>query len=157
MEIKPFEKKIWLSTPTMHGEEIQFVQKAFDTNWVSTVGENINELEAGIAREIGCKYAVALASGTSAIHLAVKLAGVKQGDKVFCTDTTFAATVNPGSKRKTKKASGIYLMEHIQGAGVLIECGFLSNYQEEAKLRTPEYQKQLCCVIISALSQFLGS
>ena len=69
----------------------------------------------------------------------------------------FAATVNPGSKRKTKKASGIYLMEHIQGAGVLIECGFLSNYQEEAKLRTPEYQKQLCCVIISALSQFLGS
>ncbi|MBE6619161.1 MAG: aminotransferase class V-fold PLP-dependent enzyme [Ruminococcaceae bacterium] len=93
--MQPFEKKIWLSSPTMHGEEIQFVQKAFDTNWVSTVGENINELEAGIAREIGCKYAVALASGTSAIHLAVKLAGVKQGDKVFCTDTTFAATVNP--------------------------------------------------------------
>lgn len=95
MELKPFENKIWLSSPTMHEEEIQFVQRAFDTNWVSTVGENINSLEAGISEKIGCKYAVALSSGTSAIHIAVKLAGVKQGDKVFCTDTTFAATVNP--------------------------------------------------------------
>ncbi len=95
MEIKPFDKKIWLSTPTMHGEEQRYVKEAFDTNWVSTVGENINELEAGIAEKLGCKYSVALASGTSAIHLAIKLAGVKQGDKVFCTDTTFAATVNP--------------------------------------------------------------
>ena len=69
----------------------------------------------------------------------------------------FIATINPGSNRKIKKASGIYLMEHIECTGVLIECGFLSNYREEAKLRTPEYQKQLCCVIISALSQFLGS
>lgn len=70
---------------------------------------------------------------------------------------SFAATVNIESNRKIKKANGIYLMEHIQGVGVLIECGFLSNYQEEAKLRTPEYQKQLCCVIITTLSQFLGS
>ncbi len=95
MEIKPFDKKIWLSTPTIHGEEREYVKETFDTNWVSTVGENINKLEAGIAEKLGCKYSVALASGTSAIHLAIKLAGVKQGDKVFCTDTTFAATVNP--------------------------------------------------------------
>lgn len=98
--MKPFEHKIWLSSPTMHGEEQAFVKEAFDTNWVSTVGANLNALEAGICERVGCKYAVALASGTSALHLAVKLAGIKQGDKVFCTDMTFAATVNPVAYEK---------------------------------------------------------
>ena len=75
--IKPFEKKVWLSTPTMHGEELQFVQEAIDTNWVSTVGENINASEKKIAEKIGRKFAVGLASGTSALHLAIKLCGEK--------------------------------------------------------------------------------
>lgn len=95
MQIKPFEKKVWLSSPTMHGEEIEYVNEAYTTNWMSTVGANINEVERITCEKVGCKYAVALASGTSALHLAVKLAGVKPGDKVICSDMTFAATVNP--------------------------------------------------------------
>ncbi len=95
MEIKPFKNKIWLSTPTMHGEELQYIKEAYETNWMSTVGANINTIEDLICEKIGCKYAVALSSGTSALHLAVKLAGVKPGDKVFCSDMTFAATLNP--------------------------------------------------------------
>ena len=94
-DIKPFEQKIWLSSPTMHGEEQAFVKEAFETNWVSTVGKNIDELERGICDYVGCKHAVGLSAGTAALHLAVKLAGVKPGDKVFCSDMTFAATVNP--------------------------------------------------------------
>lgn len=93
--MEKFEKKVWLSSPTMHGDEIKYVEQAYATNWMSTVGENINEVERMAAQKVGCKYAVALSSGTSALHLAVKLAGVKEGDYVFCTDMTFAATVNP--------------------------------------------------------------
>ncbi|MGM9602895.1 MAG: N-acetylmuramoyl-L-alanine amidase [Faecousia sp.] len=70
---------------------------------------------------------------------------------------SFIAALNPGSNRKVKKAKGIFLMEHIDCTGVLIECGFLSNYQEEMKLRSEEYQKQLCCVIIAGLSQYLNT
>lgn len=95
MDIKPFEKKIWLSSPTMHGEEMMYVKEAYETNWMSTVGENLNKLEQSVAEKVGVKYAVALSAGTAALHLAVKLAGVKPGDKVFCSDMTFAATVNP--------------------------------------------------------------
>ncbi len=95
MEIKPFVKKVWLSSPTMHGEEMQYVMEAYETNWMSTVGKNINESEHLIAEKIGRKYAVALSSGTAALHLAIKLAGIKPGMKVFCSDVTFAATVNP--------------------------------------------------------------
>lgn len=95
MEIKPFNNKIWLSTPTMHEEEKLFVEEAFDTNWVSTLGENINQLEQAICNKVGCRYSLALSSGTTSLHLAIKLAGVKPGDKVFCTDMTFIATVNP--------------------------------------------------------------
>lgn len=91
----PFEKRIYLSSPTMHGEELQYMTEAFDTNWMSTVGENINEVERLTAEKIGCNHAVALSSGTAALHLAMKLAGIKQGDYVFCSDMTFAATVNP--------------------------------------------------------------
>ncbi len=90
-----FKNKVWLATPTMHGEEIKYVTEAYETNWMSTVGANINEVEKLAAEKIGCKYAVGLSCGTSALHLAVKLAGVKAGEYVFCTDMTFAATVNP--------------------------------------------------------------
>lgn len=93
--IKPFENKIWLSSPTMHGEEIEYVKEAYETNWMSTVGANINEVENLACKYVGCKYAVALSAGTAALHLAVKLSGVKPGDKVFCSDMTFDATVNP--------------------------------------------------------------
>lgn len=95
MEFKPFEKKIWLSSPTMHGDEMKYIQEAYETNWMSTVGKNINEVEKITCEKIGCNYAVALSAGTAALHLAVKAAGVKPGDKVFCSDMTFDATVNP--------------------------------------------------------------
>lgn len=90
-----FEKKVWLSSPTMHGEEMTYMKEAYDTNWMSTVGKNIDELERLVCEKTGCRHAVALATGTAALHLAIKLAGVKQGDKVFCSDMTFDATVNP--------------------------------------------------------------
>ena len=93
--MEPFEKKIWLSSPTMHGEELKYITQAYETNWMSTVGENINEVERTAQEYIGCKHTVALSAGTAALHLAVKLAGVKHGDYVFCSDMTFAATVNP--------------------------------------------------------------
>ena len=105
--IVPFEKKVWLSSPTMHGEEQKYVDEAICTNWVSTVGENINEVERMMAKEIGCRYAVALSSGTAALHLSVRLCGEKlygqpklgqgalYGHRVFCSDMTFDATVNP--------------------------------------------------------------
>ena len=105
--IEPFEKKIWLSSPTMHGDEQKWTDEAIQTNWVSTVGANINEVEKMIAEYVGVKYAVALSCGTSALHLATKLAGEKlygqarpnqgtlQGHKVFCSDCTFDASINP--------------------------------------------------------------
>ena len=93
--MKPFDRKLFLATPTMHGEELQYMTEAYTTNWMSTVGENINVVERKTAEVIGRKYAVALSSGTSALHLCVKLAGIKPGEKVFCSDVTFAATVNP--------------------------------------------------------------
>lgn len=93
--IEPFENKVWLSSPTMHGDEIKYVQEAYDTNWMSTVGENINQVEKLIAEKVGCKYAVGLSAGTAALHMAAKLAGIRPSDKVFCSDMTFSATVNP--------------------------------------------------------------
>ena len=95
MEIKKFEKKVWLSSPTMHGPELKYVKEAYETNWMSTVGANINEVERIVCEKLGCNYAVALSAGTAALHLAVKLAGIKPGEKVFCSDMTFSATVNP--------------------------------------------------------------
>ena len=95
MDIKPFEQKVWLATPTMHGDELKYVTEAYESNWMSTVGKNIDEVERIVSEKLGCKYAVALSCGTAALHLAVKLAGVKPGDKVFCSDMTFDATVNP--------------------------------------------------------------
>lgn len=89
------EKKVWLSSPTIYQESMDYMREAYETNWMSTVGANINELERLVAEKVKTRDAVALASGTSALHLAIKLAGVKQGDKVFCSDMTFSATVNP--------------------------------------------------------------
>ena len=94
-QFTPFKSKVWLSTPTMHGLELEYIKKAYNTNWMSTVGENINEAERLACEKIGCKYAVGLSAGTAALHMAVKLAGVKPGDRVFCSDMTFDATVNP--------------------------------------------------------------
>ena len=93
--MKRFEKKIWLATPTMHGDELEYMTQAYETNWMSTLGENIDVIEPAICQKIGGKYAVALSCGTAALHLAVKLAGVQPGERVFCSDVTFAATVNP--------------------------------------------------------------
>lgn len=103
----PFSSKLWLSIPTMHGDELKFMKEAYDTNWMSTVGKNINEVEEQISSIVGCKYAVALSAGTASLHLAMKLAGehfygkpyagvgAVQGHKVFCSDMTFDATINP--------------------------------------------------------------
>lgn len=90
-------KRIYLSSPTIHGEEEKFIREAFDTNWVAPLGPNVDAFEREMAAHIGVKHAAALVSGTSALHLAVKLAGVKPGDVVFCSDLTFSATVNPVS------------------------------------------------------------
>lgn len=94
MNQEAFEKKIWLATPTMHGNEIKYVSEAIDSGWVSTEGENLGEIERVVCDRIGCGHAVPLSCGTAALHLAVKLAGIKRGDTVFCSDMTFAATVN---------------------------------------------------------------
>ena len=93
--IKRFSEKVWLSSPTMHGPELKYITEAYETNWMSTVGKNIDEVERLTCEQIGCKYAVALSAGTAALHMAVKLAGIKLGDKVFCSAMTFDATVNP--------------------------------------------------------------
>lgn len=105
--VKPFDKRIYLSSPTMHGDELKYITEAYDTNWMSTVGENINEIERQLPKMLGCEHGVALSCGTAALHLSVKLAGEKLygkpqngrlslvGKRVFCTDMTFAATVNP--------------------------------------------------------------
>lgn len=93
--MKKFKNKIYLSSPTMHGLEIKYMEDAYKTNWMSTVGENINVIEEEIKNKVGVKYSVALSAGTASLHLCMKLAGIKRGMKVFCSDLTFAATVNP--------------------------------------------------------------
>ena len=102
-----FEKRVWLSSPTMHGDELKYMKEAYTSNWMSTVGENINEVEKKVCEYTGSKYAVSLSAGTASLHLAIKAAGIKvygmpksganvlEGKKVFCSDMTFAATVNP--------------------------------------------------------------
>mgnify|MGYP000931247390 FL=1 len=102
-----FDKRVWLSSPTMHGKELEYMSQAYNTNWMSTVGKNIDEVEKQVSEYIGVKHSVALSSGTAALHMAMKFAGLKaygmpksgvgalQGRKVFCSDMTFAATVNP--------------------------------------------------------------
>ncbi|MBP3736307.1 MAG: aminotransferase class I/II-fold pyridoxal phosphate-dependent enzyme [Lachnospiraceae bacterium] len=89
------KKKIWLSSPTMHGDEQRFVQEAFDTNWVAPLGPNVDAFEKEMAAYLGSGHAAALDSGTAAIHLAVKLAGIGEGDTVLCQSLTFSASCNP--------------------------------------------------------------
>ncbi|MDY6365637.1 MAG: DegT/DnrJ/EryC1/StrS family aminotransferase [Oscillospiraceae bacterium] len=103
----PFEQKVWLATPTMHGEELRYMTEAYETNWMSTVGENINEVERIAAEKAEVGYAVGLSCCTAALHLCVKLAGERlygkppishgalEGRRVFCSDMTFDATLNP--------------------------------------------------------------
>ncbi len=105
--IEAFENRVWLSSPTMHGDERHWVDDAIIRNWVSTVGANIDAIEKEIAAYVGCRYAVALSCGTAALHLAVRLAGERlygqpkpnagslRGRRVFCSDMTFCASVNP--------------------------------------------------------------
>ena len=97
-----FTKKIWLSSPTSHEEELKYIHSAFDTNWISTAGENINEIERIFPEYLGCRAGVALSSGTSALHMAIKLADIKAEENVFCSDLTFIATVNPVLYEKAK-------------------------------------------------------
>lgn len=105
--IVPFSKKVYISSPTMHGEELKYMTEAYETNWMSTLGENVNEVERLAAKQIGVEYAVALCNCTSALHLCCKFAGERlygtpavghgslEGKRVFCSDMTFDATVNP--------------------------------------------------------------
>lgn len=106
-QFEAFKEKVFLSSPTMHGDEMTYIKEAYDTNWMSTVGKNLNEVEKLMAEKIGCQYAVALSAGTASLHLAIKLAGERIyggtqtgkgalcGHRVFCSDMTFDATVNP--------------------------------------------------------------
>lgn len=106
-DFKAFEEKVWLASPTMHGDELDYVKEAYETNWMSTVGKNINEVERVAAEKAGVKYAVGLSCCTAALHLCCKLAGEKlygkpaishgalEGKRVFCSDMTFDATLNP--------------------------------------------------------------
>ena len=88
-------KRIYLASPTMHGDEQRFVAEAFETNWVAPLGPNVNQFELELAAYTGCGYAAALSSGTAAIHLGLKLLGVGQGDVVFVSSLTFSASCNP--------------------------------------------------------------
>lgn len=106
-EFEPFASKVWLASPTMHGIELEYIKEAYETNWMSTVGANINEVERIAAEKAGVKHAVALSCCTAALHLCVKFAGEKlygkppighgalEGKRVFCSDMTFDATLNP--------------------------------------------------------------
>lgn len=106
-DVKPFEKKVWLASPTMHGDELRYITEAYDSNWMSTVGANINEVEHIAAKKAEVRYAVALSCCTAALHLCVRFAGERlygkpavghgalEGRRVFCSDMTFAATLNP--------------------------------------------------------------
>lgn len=87
--------RIYLSSPTTYGEELQYIQDAFAKNWVAPLGENVNEFEKEVASYIGIGHAAALSSGTAALHLAYILAGITEGDTVLCQDLTFSATANP--------------------------------------------------------------
>ena len=106
-EKEPFDKKVWLASPTMHGDELKWMTDAYNKNWMTTAGENINEVERIAAEKANVKYAVGLSCCTAALHLCVKFAGEKlygkpqvghgavEGKRVFCSDMTFDATLNP--------------------------------------------------------------
>ncbi|MDO5027503.1 MAG: DegT/DnrJ/EryC1/StrS family aminotransferase [Tissierellia bacterium] len=95
MEIKKFENRLWLSSPTMYGQEQEFIKEAFASNWIAPLGPNVNEFEKELANYVGIGHAAATSAGTASLHLAYKLAGVGKGDIVLCPTLTFSATVNP--------------------------------------------------------------
>ena len=137
MEFPVFENKVWLATPTMHGDEMKYVQQAYDTNWMSTIGENINEVERIAAEKAEMKYAVGLSCCTAALHLAVKHAGERlygkpaishgslEGKRVFCSDMTFNATLN-----SVVYEGGIPVFIDTEGAG---GNGRADNLDEETR------------------------
>lgn len=91
----PFKDKLYLSSPTMHGDELKYIKEAYDTNWMSTVGENIDAVERLVCEKTGRKNALAVTTGTAALHLAMRISGITRGTKVFCSDLTFVASTNP--------------------------------------------------------------
>lgn len=95
-------KKIYLASPTMGGHEMGYIQKAFDTNWIAPLGENVDEFERELSNYVGAKHGAALSAGTAALHLAVRLAGIKEGDVVLASSLTFVATCNPVTFEKGK-------------------------------------------------------
>ena len=95
-------KRIYMASPTMHGDEQRFVQEAFDTNWIAPLGPNVNGFEREMEQYTGIAHCSALSAGTAALHLAVKLLEVGEGDTVICPSLTFAATVNPVAYEKGK-------------------------------------------------------
>ena len=148
--IEPFKSKVWLSSPTMHGEERKWVDNAILTNWVSTVGANINAVEEDIAEYVGVKYAVGLSAGTASLHLATKLAGEKlygqarpyegtlRGRKVFCSDVTFDASINP--------------VAYEDGEAVFIDTGYDTwNMSPEALEKAFELYPDVKIVVIAHL------
>lgn len=154
--IKPFSNRIWLASPTMHGSELRYVTDAIQTNWVSTVGRNINDLEAYCAEFIGRKYAVGLSCGTAALHLAIRLCGEKlygqpkvghgalEGKKVFCSDMTFDATVNP--------------IAYEGGEAVFIDTDAETwNMDPEALEKAFEIYPEVKLVVIANLYGFTGN
>lgn len=94
--------RIYMASPTMHGEEQKFVQEAFDTNWIAPLGPNVTQFEREMEQYTGIAHCSALSAGTAALHLAVKLLGVTEGDTVICPSLTFAATANPAAYEKAK-------------------------------------------------------
>lgn len=140
------EDRIWLSTPTIHGEEQMFVKEAFDTNWVAPLGKNVTEFENEIAAYVNCKAAAAMTAGTHALHMAFKLAGISRGDIVLCSDLTFAATVNPvtyengtpvfiDSERETWNMDPVALDKALKKYGNKVKAVVVANlYGTPAKL-----------------------
>ena len=106
MEQKEQREKIYLSSPTMHGEEQKFVAEAFDTNWVAPLGPNVNNFEKEMAEYTGCGYAAALSAGTAAIHLALRLIGIQPGDIVFSSDLTSVSYTHLCGKIDGKSSAG---------------------------------------------------
>ncbi len=135
--MKQINKRIFLSSPTMHDEEQKYIKEAFDTNWVAPLGANVDGFEKEMAEYIGIDYAAACVSGTSALHLAVKLANVKPSDVVFCSDLTFAATVNP--------------VTYENGRQVFIDSEYETwNMDPEAlKLAFEKYPECKCVIVVN--------
>ena len=118
MDFQAFKNKIWLATATQHDDELKYIQEAFDTNWITTEGTNLVEIERQVSKKVGCKYAVALTNGTAALHLAVKLAGVKDGDTVCLGNTRIEVMETPGHTEGT-----ISLFYQTEENGVIYNVG----------------------------------